>query len=421
MVKLLGRFVDAASRMPLRHILLLGLLLRLGWCLAVPIIPISDAVIYDSFARQIAVGHGYFWPDGKPAVYWAVGPSALYALTYGAVGDGHAAVAAINVAMGVGLIAAIHQVALARFGQNIARMAALSWAVWPTWIIFTTILSSELPANFLLMAGIACILSGGRHYWPRLAIGCLLLCASAYMRPTALPLIVAVPVLDAMMSGRWRRALAAGIMALAIAIACFAPWVARNQAYFGQPVLVSANFGANLWMGNNPASQGGYMPLPADIPNNEAARDTLLKERALEFIVENPGRYLMLCLKRVRLSFERETIGIAWNQNGLPAAVQSPLKILASAYWLVILASAAVGVLHYLWRRPIRLFDPLIASAGLMAAVPVLVVGMDRYHLGLTPFLAIFAPIALVRWSAMRPKSRHPEVAPALPLAGPAS
>src|SRR3546814_19810687 len=95
------------------------------------------------------------------------------------------------------------------------------------------------------------------------------------------------------------------------------------------------------------------MPLPADIPNNEAARDTLLKERALEFIVENPGRYLMLCLKRVRLSFERETIGIAWNQNGLPAAVQSPLKILASAYWLVLLASAAVGVLPYLLSRPI--------------------------------------------------------------------
>jgi hypothetical protein len=199
----------------------------------------------------------------------------------------------------------------------------------------------------------------------------------------------------------WRSAAVNTLVALVVAATMLSPWAIRNQALFDRPVLVSANFGANLWMGNNPHSDGSYMPLPDGLPADEIERDSLLGKQAMTYIIANPLRYAQLSLSRLLDSFGRETVGVAWNEQGLPEFAAMPLKLVSSAYWLLMLALCIFGVCSHVVERPNRLFDPLVIAPGLFAAIAVLVVGGDRYHFGMMPFVAIYAAYAIVRGEAL--------------------
>jgi len=385
----------------LAPVLLLAFLLRLIWALLVPVSPVSDSSIYDIFAREIAAGHGYAFPDGTPTVYWPVGPSALYGGAYALFGTHGAVVAGLNLVMGVALVGGIQMLARRTFGARVGLIAGLLAAVWPIWIQFTTVLSSELPCALLLVASFLARAARRLPDWARVALSTALLVGAAYMRPTVLPLIVLLPLLG----GDYRRPARTAwhvAIALVVAAALLAPWAQRNQALFGAPVLVSANFGANLWMGNNPASNGGYVPLPEVKTANEVTRDVYFKQRALAFIRAHPGDYLALCLARAAISFDRESIGVIWNMHSLDPGFVWALKLVSSAYWLGVLAFSLIGVALFVRGRPIRLFDPLVVAPALLAAPALLVVGQDRYHMAMMPFVAIFAASAVVRVASLR-------------------
>jgi 4-amino-4-deoxy-L-arabinose transferase-like glycosyltransferase len=377
-------------------IVLLAFAVRLGWALLVPVAPVSDSNIYDMLAREIAAGRGYTFPNGDSTVYWPVGPSALYGTFYALFGAHGWVVSTLNLAMGCALVAGIHRLARLRLGERVAPIAALIAALWPAWVQFTSVLNSELPFALLLVAAFVARDEARLPGWARVTLSTALLVAASFMRPTALPLIVILPLLD----GEWRRPARATLhlaLALSVAAALLTPWAERNRTLFGEPVLISANLGANLWMGNNPASNGGYMPLPESGTDNEVSRDAYFKEQALAFIRANPGEYLRLSAQRVPLSFGRETIGIVWNARSIAAPAQYPLKALSSGYWLAALFLSLIGLALFLRKTPARLFDPLVMAAGLFTAVALLVVGQDRYHMAMMPFIALFAGLAIER------------------------
>lgn len=377
-------------------ILIFALALRLAWAIFIPVDPISDSYIYHIFAREIAAGHGYVFPAGHPTVYWPVGPSALYGALYAVFGVHDAVIVVINLIMGCGIVAGLYRLGTRHFGVRVGAIAAIIAALWPAWIQFVTVPSSELPFALLM---ILALLARGEPSLPalaRTALSTALLVAAAFMRPTILPLVLLFPLLDQPLRRPARTALNLCV-ALLVAAALLTPWAERNRNQFGQHVLISANFGANLWMGNNPASYGGYMKLPPIDTPNEVTRDAYFKQQAVDFIRANPGEYLRLCIKRIRLSFDRETVGVSWNQLSLPSAVKMPLKAISSAYWLIIFGLSLAGVTLFLWEKPVRIFDPLVVAPALFAAVAILVVGQDRYHMPMMPFVALFAALAINR------------------------
>ncbi len=414
---------NGIGRLTLTHIALIAFALRLAWMLLVPIRPDSDSAVYDLLAQRIASGQGYTWPDGTPTSYWPVGTSALYAAVYALFGHNFAAAALLNVVLGVALVAAIYALARTRFDQPTSLLAALIAALWPSWIALTSILSSELPSNLLLVAGMAVIMSGRRYYATRIIAGTILLVGASFVRPISLPLIVAVPVLDALITRRWREAALGGAIAIVVAAALIAPWMIRNDRIFDKPVVISTNLGTNLWMGNNPASSGGYMDLPDDMPKNEAERDALLEQQALSYIAANPLHYLELCARRIVLSFDRESIAVVWNDRSLPDFTKTPLKIIMTGYWLGVFALSLVGAVIYIFKNPVRIFDPVIVAPALFAASAIFIVGMDRYHFGLMPFVSVFAASAVFSAlhliSAQRQDGSGTTSSKAMPLDGP--
>jgi len=389
-----------------------ALLIRFCWLAFVGIDPVSDGVMYREFAQSIAAGAGYAYPDGQLTVYWAVGASAFYSVLKLLFGFSEWPIALANLVVGVGIVWFTYLIALRYFGQVIANKAAWIVAVWPVLIQFTTVYASESLFIFLLLAALYVWGANACDAMVRAVIWGALLCGAVYVRPTAMPLFFVLPAVYLLSTWEFRGALVSLCVAVLTAALLLAPWVIRNQQVFGSPVLVSANFGSNLWMGNNPLSTGAYMPLPDIQFADEIVRDQYFKAQAMEFIKANPLEYVKLAARRVVITYDRETIGVAWNEPALKRAVGERglmiAKAISTGFWWLAVAFALVGIAWALWCRQVGLFHPLLVVMGIFFVVPVLTVGQDRYHLPLNPFLAIFAAYAMhMLWLRLGNKRRN--------------
>ena len=209
-------FARLLSHLHLTHVLLIALVARLAWIALVPVRPISDALAYDQLAQRIAGGHGYSWPDGALTAYWPVGTPALYAALYRLFGHDMTILALFNVALGVVLVALTYALARTSFDHAVALLSALLTALWPTWIAFTSIISSELPSNILFVAGATCALWPKGRGWARTIAASALLTGAAYFRATMLPFAILVPVVAALAEAKPRQILMRGILGLMV-------------------------------------------------------------------------------------------------------------------------------------------------------------------------------------------------------------
>lgn len=383
-------------------ILLIGMGLRVAWALAVPVMPVSDAAAYHQFARTL-VEHGvYGWEADNPTAYWAVGTSALAAFTY-LFTDGFEGIVILNLLAGLMILVLVFQLAGRWFGARTALWALALVAFWPNLIMFTTILSSELFFIAMMLAGLSFWQRPAGHWLLNLLAAGLLWGLTAYIRPVILLVPVALALVD-LVGGPRRFAMslarAGGVILIILAITL--PWSMRNEEVFGTRVTVSTNFGPNFWMGNNPDSEGGYMPLPPEVRGmGEIERGEYLKAEAKTFMKDNPLEAAKLMLRKLVRLNARETIGAAWNEPGLlPLVGESglqALKLMATGYWYLLLGAGLAGI-AVLAREGLSaaFFNPPVALWGYFTSLHVLVVAEDRYHMPSSPFIAIMAAVTFV-------------------------
>lgn len=386
-----------------------ALVLRAAWGAVVPVVPESDCVVYDSMARNIVSGQGYAFEPGKPSAYWPVGTSAMLAGVYKVFGQGfgYAPVVVLNVLIGTATVWLTMEMARRWFGAPAGLTTGLLMAVWPGQIQFSTILASELPFNVCVMAA---LFAESRDRWrpaARAVTTGVALAAASYVRPLAL-LLPAVLVWCRLVGPETPRrrpvaVLLEGVAVVAVMAVLIAPWTLRNARAFGRPVLISTNGGPNLWMGNNPETNHGYMPLPPEVKGmNEVERENFLKDQARKYILENPGAFAVGLVRKLILLHDRENIGVVWNQGGLTRVLGpgslTPLKMISSGYWwgAMLLAVLGVGVslsrlglLKWLGLAPWSLW--LYFGGGHAVAV-----GGDRYHYPSVPMIAALAGLAVV-------------------------
>lgn len=383
-------------------LLLIGMGLRILWAIAIPVLPVSDSLAYHQFARTLVDYGVYGWSALEPTAYWAVGTSGLVAFTY-LFTDGYVGVVILNLIAGFMILTLTYHLAARWFGPRVGLLPMALVAFWPNLIFFTTILSSELFFIAMTLAGL--------FFWQRpvgnpmanLILAGLVWGLTSYIRPVILLVPVTLALVDLVRGPRRFAvtAMEAGIAVLLIMLIAM-PWTMRNQQVFGEPVMISTNFGPNLWMGNNPASNGGYMELPPEVDSmTEIERSDYLKAQAKQFTIENPGAAIrLLGMKLIRLNM-RETIGVVWNEEhlrnltgdmGVPVA-----KLIATGYWYLLLAGALAGMVVIGYRRGIAgaFFNPPVSLWGYFTALHVVVVADDRYHMPSSHFIAILVAVAL--------------------------
>jgi len=384
-----------------------ALLIRLIWSACVPVDPVSDGVLYDAFARSMATGHGYAFADGTLTEYWPVGTSAVYALLYKLFGLRPIVVAVFQSLLGAAIVGMTWRIARQAFNENVAALAAWLTAIWPLLIEFTTILASELLFIALVLLSINIWISSRLSPVVRTVFWAACIAAATYVRPTAWPLLLIFPSLRWCFDRDFLKLLKTITLGILTAALLFAPWAYRSELLFGRPVLVSANGGVNLWMGNNPNSSGGYMDLPDREFRNEVDRDRYYGQEAVHYILSHPADYARLAVMRTITTYDRETIGVVWNERGLSSRYGSTtlavLKGFSSAYWWAMLILGCAGVAQLLRRDKMERVWPLLAGFAYFLVFPILTVAMDRYHVPIDPMLAIFASHRIV--SSVRGKA----------------
>lgn len=104
------------------------------------------------------------------------------------------------------------------------------------------------------------------------------------------------------------------ILSLALTALCILPFSLYNQSRFGHFVLLNTNSGYAFFWGNHPIYGTRFIPIlptgtyqqliPQELHHlDEATLDRELLERGIQFVMEDPKRYVLLSLSRVPAYF----------------------------------------------------------------------------------------------------------------------
>jgi len=170
----------------------------------------------------------------------------------------------------------------------------------------------------------------------------------------------------------------------------------RNSLLHGRPTGIESALGYDLYVGYHPESDGTFeYGIARDlIPMlDDGLRDEIGIEKALGFIRDDPGRIPYLMVRRLGFFFglERRALTYFYSNNFfgyLTPPVLIGVAVLLLTPFMLVSLSAAFGLATTRWDR-LSILLALVVFGYL--APHVMILGEDRFHLTLVPFLAVFA------------------------------
>jgi len=414
---------------PLITVLVLGAVLRIAYLTELVrapdfAAPVADGAFHDYWARGLATGD---WtpPEGKvdpqiPGTPFLRPPGYPYFLAgvYWLTGRSFLALRLFQMTLGLVSCLLAHELARSLAGRTAGLTAAAFLAAgWP--FIFY---EGELQEPVLLvLLGLAFLLALQRWAsqpapW-RAALGGLLAGLFALVRANMLafvPLAALWMLWAAHRRGAsmMRGGLSAAALLLGVLVA-IAPATLRNRAVSGEPVLISSNAAINLYIGNNPRSDGYSALIPEleqltgrpgwswfsyrliveglereyERPLTYSEVSTHFRAKAWDYLRREPGRCLRLAARRALLflgpaevsnnkvvHYERRQSAVLRLLPGFSLALG--LGVLGLAVW----ASAAR-------RRPATDTPPPPTGPGGTECVVLIVLFILVYTASFLPFL----------------------------------
>jgi hypothetical protein len=416
-------------------------------------IGLDDMFQYDMLARSLAAGNGFRWyakedlnqlasfvdfdlssvkdydpVRGIPTSFRAPLYPTFLAIVYSFSGTGFARFFAARLAqaifLGAPLAPLTYWVAQRLFplssfipsskaerGRKIERAARISaWIVacYPMLLIYPLGLGTENPFFILLLTSFFFLLSAIERPTPfYFFLSGFFLGLTALTRSVILP-FVGLAVLWAWFILKQQRG--ALVMALTFAL-MIAPWVIRNSLRHHKLTGIETSMGYNLYLGYHPQGNGSFVFGPSlDLLTilDDAERDRVGTQKAIEFIKAQPERFLPLAINRLGFFFGLEKrVLMYFYGNNIIGYIPLPLLLTISAILLlpfvIISISAAFGLVYLRW-KPEHILLGLLFIGYILPHV--LILSEDRFHLALVPYIAIlaaqvwvngFAPLS-VRW-----------------------
>jgi hypothetical protein len=385
--------------------------------------PVWDGHYYDFGARRIAAGFGYsddravagglVW---HPWCHYPVGYSGFLAIFYRLLGAHHAVAAVANSLTGAALAVVTWALARQALVPWRARVAGLVVALHPGLILYASLVMSEPLAALLTLTAFWLAVRDPRSM-RGFVVGALVLGVAALVRPQAL---LCAPFLAGLVARDWRGRAVAALAAVALALVPVLPWTARNCRVIDGCALVSTNAGWNLAIGAFPRATGRFETLHAsdgcrDV-TGQVQQDRCWLRYGLDEIAARPWRWLALVPRKLGYTFDHESFAVEYlheaRPEAWPEATRESARNVTTLAHRALLTVAALGGVALPLTRNRRLARDLVPQAALLAlAVVLALVGVSSDTPVFWP-LAIFA--ATVPWL---PLPGRPGSPPALLLA----
>jgi len=230
--------------------------------------------------------------------------------------------------------------------------------------------------------------------------------AATLVRPQSLVLAPFFGGLACRPTTRWRGRLAAAAVTTAVALACVAPWTARNCVRMHRCALVSVNGGWNLLIGaasNDGAWQPVAVPVECATVWDEAAKDTCFEHAAERRIADEPLAWLALVPAKLAVTFDYFGAAPWYLHASAPDAFGDRAKVVLGAIETVASRLLLIGALVVAAR-----IDGNRASARKVAAAIGAVAAVTVH--GWIGYAALALCLILSGW---RTAARAPMVVPA--------
>ena len=393
-----------------------------------------------------------------PWCHYPVGYSAFLAVFYRAFGASHSVAGVANALVGAALAPVTWALARHALSATRSRIAGLIVALHPGLILYAALVMSEPLASLLTLTAFWLAVQG-KQPARALVAGALTLGVAGLVRPETLlcaPFLSSAYPASSVRSKTVRARAYAALAASALALIPVLPWTLRNCRVMDGCALVSTNGGWNLAIGAFPRATGRFETLRAsdgcrDV-TGQVQQDGCWLEYGLTQIAAHPAHWLALIPAKLGFTFDHESFAVEYLREAKPdawpeerrvrargwttmvhrllvavaalgcvafppharapraAAVQGCLLVVASAFgalaltrdghgfWPLALFAATVP-----WfRLPARpSFPPALLLGAVLLGTTLLThavfFGEDRYHIVVTPILALLAAAALRR------------------------
>jgi tetratricopeptide (TPR) repeat protein len=367
----------------------------------------GDSLRYHEWAAGIAAGD---W-IGKGVFYQAPLYPYLLGLVYTIFGESLWAVRILQALMGATACVLLADAGRRLFSRTAGIVTGLLLALYAPAIFYDALVQKSALDGVLLalILWLLSRLSDGAHRRIWLGLG-LALGALCLTRENALSFVPVLLLVIGLRFRRERRRLVSSALLFAAGLAVvLLPVAIRNLAVGGEFYLTTSQLGPNLYIGNNPGTDGTYAPLrfghgsadyeqadATDLAQTALGRTLAAGEvsaywvdRSLEFIGSEPGRWLGLLGRKFLLAWNGvETV----DTEDLYTYADRSLPLRLTSLFFCFGVVAPLGVLGVLrtWsrRRELWVFHVLFAIY-LLTLVAFYVLG--RYRMPMAILLILFA------------------------------
>ncbi len=378
--------------------------------------PTMDEGYHIELVKQINSAEGY--PD-EPYFRAPLYPY-LLALLFKITGGSFFGVRVIQIFLGSFLPVLINLLGRKLFTDKIALWSAAIAAVYPTFIYYDASLLITL-LEVLLSTSMVLLLAhyDGRSYWP-LILGGIALGLAGIARPTLL-LFGPALLLWAWYVLKPKLGMKQAINAIVIVGVCslliVLPVTIRNYVVAHEFIVVSWQGGFNFYVGNNrnadgwsarvegldPSWRGGYLQSIA-IAEQAAGRKLKYTEisdywadRAFQEIAEEPGRFVALLIKKVRLLVNGYEIPNNQDEylSGEFSSIQSLSMLRGPIYFPYGLLAPLAIIGGIIALRKWRQYLLLYLFFGAFSLSLMLFFVCSRFRQPLIPFMILFAVLGV--------------------------
>lgn len=408
-------------------ILLVALVLRLGFVLAFDTPAEADRGTWEwgyeaaSIARSIWEGHGFAntwtrdvppWSAGSGPTGWLVpGYPGLLALLLEITGGLTRTTAWILFAT-QSVVSSFTCVLVWGLGTRLGasragRIAAWALALHPLaiWHAASTVWDTTFAAfafTLVLTRLAACERASGPRTWTWFG---LLFGAALLVNPAPLvlaPVVAWVAWRSRPVLGHWLGAVAPfALAASAVAL----PWMMRNAEEVG-PFALRTNLGVELAVGNFDGADGRYARdrhpshSPAEFTRyremGEARYAAWAFDEAMGWIRANPGRFLVLSLRRTAAWWIGED---PWTDPRTDHGLRARDDPKAWAKWILHFGVGALALSGaFLWARASAAPRPYLLTLFLVPPVYCVTHVLERYRWPIEPLLVLCAAWLVARW-----------------------